>query len=79
MAEVEEVDERTAAVLAPMREALLRDTGRIQIVKVIFGGPGPYAVQVLDGRKKVGPLLFPGDDKDLSDVMALLGKVVLGE
>lgn len=75
--DTEYLDEETAAVLDSIKEALLKPTGRIQIVSVIFGGPSPRAVQVLDGRRKVGPLLFPGEGQDLSDLLALIGKVLV--
>jgi len=63
--------------LEELREAVLDPKGSIRI-EHIWGGSYPYAVRVMKGAKKIGPLLFPGEGQDLSDVLKLLGEVILG-
>lgn len=65
------------AALEDIRDAVLDPKGSIKVV-LTWGGKTAYAVQAMKGTKKIGPLLFPGEGQDLSDVLKLLGEVILG-
>lgn len=61
--------------MATIRDALASDEVSIRLVRTFTHG---RCAQVFVGRKKVGPILIPGDGQTLADVLTMLGKLAVG-
>lgn len=62
-----------AAALAAIKDALKSKDGSIRFVQTMSHGRG---VQVHLKTRKIGPVLFPGQGQDLSDVLGMLGRLM---
>lgn len=62
-------------VLDEIRTAM-KGTPSLDLVHTMSHG---IAVQVRQGRKKVGPLLFPPDGGTVADTLQMLGTLATGE
>ena len=58
--------------LAKMREALQSPDAHIRLVQTFTHGRG---AQVMVKTRKIGPIIFPGEDMTLAEVMHMLGKM----
>lgn len=65
--------------LDEIKRALVNHFGSIQIVRTFNMSTGKQmtGVQVKVKSRKVGPLLFPTEGEDLSDLMKMIGTLAL--
>jgi hypothetical protein len=55
-------------VLIEMREAAAEYGSSVSIEKIIFG-PAKHAIRIKQGRKNIGPLLFPAEGQTIGQCL----------
>lgn len=70
------MDEAEIEHLAKVREAMRSPDVSLHPVRTFTHGLG---IQVYVKNLKVGPILFPGEDKDIPDLMHTLGTMMVKE